>query len=222
MPAIRLQYLFDPLCGWCYASAPALSALAREFPQWLEMRPSGLFAGAGARELTPEWGDYAWANDQRIAAMTGQVFSQAYRQQVLLGGTARFDSGPMNRVLTAVQAIAPALEPGLLHRLQAARYVDGLDTGADIVVAQITAAHLQENGHAANADDLASQLQSDAALAQQTRHRLEENQSLMNQLGIRGVPQLLVRVDEAILPLNNGALYQGPEQLVAELRRLLA
>lgn len=222
MPAIRLQYLFDPLCGWCYASAPALSGLARELPQWLEMRPTGLFAGAGARDLTPEWGDYAWANDQRIAAMTGQVFSQAYRQQILLGGTARFDSGPMNRVLTAVQAIDATLEAGLLHRLQAARYVDGLDTGADSAVAQIAAAYLQEHGHAANADELAAQLRDDATLAQRTRHRLEDNQSLMNQLGIRGVPQLLVRVDEAILPLNDGALYQGPDQLVAELRRVLA
>lgn len=27
---ITLHYLFDPLCGWCYGAAPALSALAGE------------------------------------------------------------------------------------------------------------------------------------------------------------------------------------------------
>lgn len=25
MNPFRLQYFFDPLCGWCYASAPALA-----------------------------------------------------------------------------------------------------------------------------------------------------------------------------------------------------
>src|SRR5271163_4890850 len=47
--AVKLDYFFDPLCGWCYASAPALEALAEAFPDALTMLPSGLFAGAGAR-----------------------------------------------------------------------------------------------------------------------------------------------------------------------------
>ena len=25
-PSITVTYLFDPLCGWCYAAAPALKA----------------------------------------------------------------------------------------------------------------------------------------------------------------------------------------------------
>jgi putative protein-disulfide isomerase len=26
--AMKLDYFFDPFCGWCYASAPALKAVA--------------------------------------------------------------------------------------------------------------------------------------------------------------------------------------------------
>ena len=44
--AMKLDYFFDPFCGWCYASAPALKAVAERFPAALTMRPSGLFAGA--------------------------------------------------------------------------------------------------------------------------------------------------------------------------------
>lgn len=40
---IELQYFFDPFCGWCYASAPALEGLAAKYPGQLSMMPSGLF-----------------------------------------------------------------------------------------------------------------------------------------------------------------------------------
>ena len=121
MSTIRLQYLFDPLCGWCYASAPALAGLSATFPSLLELHPSGLFSGAGARPLTPEFGDYAWSNDQRIAAMNGQVFSNAYRQNVLHGNGVRFDSEMMSRALTAIAEVAASLEARLLHQLQTAQ-----------------------------------------------------------------------------------------------------
>ncbi|MCS4229363.1 protein-disulfide isomerase-like protein with CxxC motif [Stenotrophomonas chelatiphaga] len=79
MPQNTLLYLFDPLCGWCYGAAPALDALTNHPSIELMLLPSGLFTGRGARPQNRQWADYAWANDQRIAALTGQVFSEAYR-----------------------------------------------------------------------------------------------------------------------------------------------
>jgi putative protein-disulfide isomerase len=98
--------------------------------------PSGLFSGEGARDMTPSWAHHAWSNDQRIEAMTGQPFSAAYRQDILQSPGKRFDSGPMNRALTAIRAPDPLLEPRALRRLQAARYVEGLDTSQAAVVAK--------------------------------------------------------------------------------------
>lgn len=221
MSTIRLQYLFDPLCGWCYASAPALAGLSATFPSLLELHPSGLFSGAGARPLTPEFGDYAWSNDQRIAGMTGQVFSDAYHENVLHGSGVRFDSEMMSRALTAMQAVAASLEARLLHQLQTARYVDGKDTADVGVVAQIMAACLQQHGRQSSATDLALQLTADTGLAHRTVARIETAQALMAKLGVRGVPQLIVRVGDAVVPISSGALYHGPDLLIAELRRLL-
>src|SRR5690242_9054966 len=44
-----ITYLFDPLCGWCYGACPVLDRLALLGDATLELMPTGLFAGEGAR-----------------------------------------------------------------------------------------------------------------------------------------------------------------------------
>lgn len=146
MPQKTLLYIFDPLCGWCYAAAPALDALTNHPSVELVLLPSGLFTGRGARPQNRQWAEYAWANDQRIAALTGQVFSEVYRQQVLLGPHGSFDSGPMTRALTLARGLDRRLELPLLHHFQRQRYIDGRETSSARVAAAITPASLSAMG----------------------------------------------------------------------------
>lgn len=44
----------------------------------LELAPTGLFAGGG-RTMDAAFADYAWSNDLRIAKLTGQRFTEAWR-----------------------------------------------------------------------------------------------------------------------------------------------
>ena len=48
-PTTTVTYLFDPLCGWCYAAAPVLARLQATPGVQVVLAPTGLFAGAGAR-----------------------------------------------------------------------------------------------------------------------------------------------------------------------------
>jgi len=219
MKLTQLQYIFDPLCGWCYASAPALAGLAATYPGKLELLPSGLFAKDGARDLTQAWANYAWSNDQRIASMTGSPFSESYRQNILRTGL-RFDSEMMSRALTAVRSIDKSMEPRLLHQLQVARYVDGLDTSAADVVARVSAATLIEAGNTLNPAEFSQRLLEDTALAQETDARVRAAQLLTRQLGLAGVPLLLVGSGNSIRALSGEVLYRGAETLLAAIGRL--
>ncbi|WP_156437545.1 MULTISPECIES: DsbA family protein [Burkholderia] len=221
MNSFRLQYFFDPLCGWCYASAPALAGLDDAYPGVLELMPSGLFADEGARDLTPEWGEYAWRNDQRIEQMTGQRFTHAYREQVLLRGGVRFDSGPANRALTALRGVGARLERPLLEAIQLARYVDGLDTARADVLARVAADVAAKAGATVDADALARRIDSDAALAGSTAERIADTQRTMRQLGASGVPQLLLTVGERGYVLHGASLYGGAHAAVAAVERVL-
>lgn len=66
------------------------AAVARADGVQLHLMPTGLFAGDGARTMDRGFAEYAWANDQRIQHLTGQPFSETYRQTVLTDDTQGF------------------------------------------------------------------------------------------------------------------------------------
>ena len=205
-----VTYLFDPLCGWCYAAAPALGRLQGTSGVQFTLAPSGLFAGAGARPMDAEFAGYAWSNDQRIEQLTGQRFTQAYRDNILGAPAGRFDSGPATLALTAVAQTAPDRELDTLHALQRARYIDGRDT-AD---AQVLADVLTSLGLA---DAAAQTLSPDAALHRALAERVGSSQATLRAVGARGVPQLVVTGQGGALRLIGGDALLGPHERLLEL-----
>jgi putative protein-disulfide isomerase len=209
MMSTTVTYLFDPLCGWCYAAAPALHYLQGVAGVEVALAPTGLFAGAGARPMDAQFAAYAWANDQRIQQLTGQPFTQAYRDHVLGAANGLFDSGPATLALTAVAQTAPGRELDTLHALQRARYVDGRDTADVLVLADV----LNTLGLA---DAAAMVLAPDAALHRSMAARVASAQATMQAVGARGVPQLVVAGQGGAQRLLSGDALLGPrEQLVA-------
>jgi putative protein-disulfide isomerase len=180
---IRIIYLFDPLCGWCYGVAPVLARIAAEEDFTLELLPTGMFAGAGARPLDIAFATFAWSNDQQIAALTGQKFSEDYRVHVL-GAGGDFDSGAATLALTAVFLTTPLREREALSALQEARYVAGRDTADAAVVQDI----LKAGFPAAVARLVAP----DAVLLAAHRERIDEARRLMAAFALDGIPALVV------------------------------
>ncbi|MDO4998235.1 MAG: DsbA family protein [Neisseria sp.] len=186
----NIRYFFDPLCGWCYAVSPAIAKLAETHE--VELLPTGLFSHS-ERKMTADFADYAWSNDQRIAQLTGQVFSESYRQNVL-GGQGDFDSFPLVVALTAVRNVAPEQELAIFHRLQTARYVDGLDTAQMSVIADLLREILPQ----------AVALLHDAAIVEQANNRIRHNAKIFAELGLQGVPKVLVQENDGwrVVPME--------------------
>jgi putative protein-disulfide isomerase len=206
---IEFFYLYDPLCGWCYGATPAVVKLELEPSVMVHPLATGLFAGGG-RSMTPDFAEQAWKNDQRIAEMTGQVFSETYREQVLANSARRFDSTAATRAITAVHLTEPAEELETLHRIQLLRYVDGGDSTDPVaLLALLRDLGLEEAAALLEADDPGI----DEAMA--TRKAMAEK--LMAGLGLRGVPALLRLDDGRPVPLPNTVLFDNPATLAQRL-----
>ncbi|MDR6511567.1 putative protein-disulfide isomerase [Novosphingobium capsulatum] len=208
---MQITYLFDPLCGWCYGAAPAVERLARLDGVTVQLAPTGLFAGENARPMDASFAAYAWQNDQRIARLTGQVFSDAYRTQVLGAAQALFDSAPATLGVVAVGQTALDREIDALKLLQRARYVDGRNNAELAVVADTLAV-----AGLAEAANLV--LSPDAALLAAYRARIDAARGDMARFGVQGVPALVI--DDArgrrLVPSN--ILFGDVDALAGQLQ----
>lgn len=208
-----LVFVVDPLCGWCWGAAPAIERLAAAGAA-IEVVASGLFIGD--RPMTEEFATYAWTNDQKIHALTGQTFSEAYHTKVLGDRTGRFDSGPATLALTCVQLREPSRALATLHALQAARWVDGRDIADDAVCADV----LRAIGVAELT--VAAFLAEDEDAIEALNHRATFARELMTRLGARGVP-LLARVTETgAVKIDGRWLFEEIDEVVERVQSAAA
>jgi putative protein-disulfide isomerase len=205
-----LHYLFDPLCGWCYGAAPAIAGLSQARGVRLELLPTGLFSGEGARPMDDAFAAYAWSNDQRIERLTGQRFSEDYRHRILGDRHQLFDSGPATVALTAVSLTDPGRELEALRAIQHARYVAGRD-----VTSLTTMTDLLD---ALGLNEAAARLaRPDASLLDANGARTGRAQALMREFGAHGVPTFIVESGAKRWMINHAAAYSDPQVLVSQL-----
>lgn len=204
-----LYYVFDPLCGWCYGAGAAVAALEDVPGLEVELLPSGLFSGEGARSMDDSFAAYAWSNDQRIERLTGQPFSGRYRSKVLADRQQRFDSGTATLALTAVALISPQRELEALKAIQKARYVDGQDiTRLETLDAVLRAIGLEQ---------VAARLtQTDDELVAANRARLANAQDLLRQFNARGVPTFILETSGQRQLLHSSTVFPNPQAFIEE------
>jgi putative protein-disulfide isomerase len=206
-----LHYLFDPLCGWCYGATPAVSELLGNPVVKIELLPTGLFSGEGARPMDAAFASFAWSNDQRIERLTGQRFTERYRQRVLGDRQQLLDSGPATVALTAVSLTEPAKELDALKAVQRARYMDGMDvTSLATLVGLLKALDLKVAA--------ARLAHPDADLLGANRARIDRAEALMQKFGARGVPALIVESGAKGPVLDHAAAYSNPHALISQLQ----
>lgn len=207
---MHLTYLFDPLCGWCYGAHPAIEQIADRADVTLVLAPVGLFAGEQARPMDAAFAAYAWQNDQRIARLTGQPFSEAYRTRVLGAAGTLFDSAPATLGLIAAALAAPQRELAVLKAIQHARYVEGRQTSDIAVIADI----LTEAQLPAAAEQVR---QRDARLLEAYRQRVDQARADMAHFGAKGVPALLMGEGAQRRLLPGDILFDRTRDLRASL-----
>jgi putative protein-disulfide isomerase len=189
-----LHYLFDPLCGWCYAAAP-LIAIARTIPGMnIALHGGGMMTGTSRRAITPQWRDYVIAHDRRIAQLTGQSFGAAYFDVLLRDANAMMDSEPPTTAILAADQLG-GHGPDMLDRLQHAHYVQGLRI-ADRQVLTALAVDLRIDAAAFGAAF-------DRQAGARTRQHIAASRELLARTGGQGFPWLVFeRADGQMVPIE--------------------
>ncbi|WOB07141.1 DsbA family protein [Piscinibacter gummiphilus] len=208
----HLIYLYDPLCGWCYGAMPAIHGLADLGSCIVEPVPSGLFAAPG-KTLDAEMARHIEQADARIAAMSGQRFSELYKRKVLANPELPFDSTAATEALTAVSQWNVRRELDALHALQRERFVAGRDISDRDVIAQALSKSL--------GDDAETWLKRLAHpdLPGLTNKRVARAKKVMKAVGMHGVPALVWPSEQGMRLLPGQWLF-GEKTLTEQLALL--
>ena len=203
-----LHYFHDPLCGWCYAAGPLISAAAAVPGIELELHGGGLMMGAQRRPVTPELRQYVMPHDQRIHQMTGQPFGTAYFDGLLRDAGAVLDSAPPIAAVLAAPALGLA-SLAMLHRLQKAHYVEGRRISEVDVLASLA----EDLGLDAAAFRTGLHKQMEAVTAHVDASRRE-----MARRGLQGFPSLLLEQEGQYERIDFSGFLGKPEAFAAALR----
>ena len=205
----RLHYIYDPLCGWCYAVAPLVKAARSVIP--ITLHGGGMMTGARRQKITPEWKAYVGPNDRQITQATGQVFGDAYRNGLLSDPSAWLDSEPPTAaVLAAQQVDAAGLD--MLARLYEAHYLEGRRVADKMVLIDLA----QEVGLEPGAFLKALHQLRGAAVH---RH-FTQTREFLSKSGGRGFPTFVLEQDGALERLDHTPFLGRPEAWQSALRSM--
>ncbi|MEG9476191.1 disulfide bond formation protein DsbA [Mannheimia indoligenes] len=204
---MKFIYLFDPLCGFCYASSKGIANLAKTHE--VDGYATGLFANTG-KMMDEQFANYAWANDMKISQMTGLPFSENYRQLLLKGG--EFNSFALTVACVLLKNHKPNELLPVFSELQKLRYVDGLDT-SDITVVKNGLIALGQN-------NIANQLNNDES-KNLANDFIRQGQLLASQFGVRGVPSLIAEINGKFIQIPSQFLYQDTDNVADNIEQFL-
>jgi putative protein-disulfide isomerase len=213
MTQATLHYIQDPLCGWCYAAQPLISAAMERLGGRLALQLHGGGLFAEPRVLDDTLAQHIAQSDQRIAQYSGQPFGKPYLEGLLAEhGTVLYSMPPIAAVMAAT-TMEPTKAYPLLVAIQNAHYQRGLrvieppvlgelaeETGMD--GALFALAFAQANGHA-------------------LVEHVQASRRLLESVGGNGFPTLLLEQQGEQRVFDHSRYYGQPKAFVEALAAAL-
>lgn len=180
-----IQYIYDPLCGWCYGFSPVIRQLHERYGNRVQFSvlSGGLSLGSRAVAIAEAHGYIAHAL-VTVEQTTGVVFGNGFKQ-LLQEGTYIYNSEPPCIAMTIFRELYPNNVLNFAHAMQYALFYEGKSLNDEHTYRELLAPY-----HA-DADEFLRKLSS-------THYRTAtyEEFAAVQHMGIRGFPAVLYSNDD--------------------------
>lgn len=182
---MRILYVADPMCSWCFGFAPSLAAVRASLPEGTGVQyVMGGLAADDDQPMTAEMKAYIQDAWRSVEARTGVTFNHAFWDRC----TPRRSTWPACRAVLAAEAARPGAGVLVFEAIQQAYYVDARDPSDRETLIAI----VREVGVDVDFDD------------EQARARLSDDLALRDRLQIRGFPSLALETESSTRTLIRG------------------
>ncbi|MGF1662838.1 MAG: DsbA family protein [Kineosporiaceae bacterium] len=201
----------DVLCGWCFATGPAILEAKQTLGDGVSWRieTGGLVVGERVRPVAQDR-EYLVAGLAQVAMVTGRRAGEAYYERVLRAGEWVSDSEPACRAVLVAQDMAPEAAVEFSHWLTDALYLDGRVPDDPDTLRDAAAAH------GLDGDELLARWATPGAV-EATRRAFQRARAL----GVHTYPSLFLDGGAgALVPLVTG--YADARTIVGTVREAVA
>jgi putative protein-disulfide isomerase len=213
MSTATLHYIYDPLCGWCYGSAPLVKAAREIGGLRFVLHGGGMMAGSARQLASQSLRAFVLQHIERITAMTAQPFGAAYTDGLLRDNTAMLDSEPPTAAILAVEAVA-GRGADLLAHLQKAHYVNGRGLSDRAALAAMA----EEIG----IDRAAFESEFSRALGSTVQAHMADSRRLLARVGGEGFPTFALETRRGFAMFDSAGFLGKPAEWRAALEARLA
>ncbi|WP_237717532.1 DsbA family protein [Myroides injenensis] len=126
---MKILYLMDPLCGWCYGNHDNMDRLYHDFNDKIifDIIPAGMWVGDNKRIQSEQMANFFVKHDTKIAEYTNTEFGQAYFNFVKNNHNIVLDSEIPSKAIITIKNIDANKTMAFTSEIQKARYLYGLD-----------------------------------------------------------------------------------------------
>ena len=125
---MKVIYVYDALCGWCYGFSPVISQFETTYQDSVEVEvlSGGMVTGSRIGPIGEVAPYISWAYKD-VENGTGVKFGTVFLEQTLKKGTAIFTSVPPSIALSVFKSLSPHRHLSFAAALQKAIYFDGIE-----------------------------------------------------------------------------------------------
>lgn len=192
---MKIIYIADPMCSWCYGFAPSVDALLADpgaaAPLQLALVMGGLRPHT-TEPLSPTKAEEIFGHWRHVHEASGQPFAAAPRTALHEPGFV-YDTEPASRAVVTVRSLWPRLVWRYFKSVQQAFYADALNVTQPSVLADLAVQLDIPRG------EFATSFASSAL-----RDATEQDFSQSQAWGIRGFPALVAEHEGALHLVSQG------------------
>ena len=210
---IKLTYVYDALCGWCYGFSPVITEFYQRHREEIELEvvSGGMITGPRIGPIG-EVAPYIKTAYRTVEDRCGVTFGKGFLEGVLEQGATVFTSVPPAVALSVVKERSPADALDYAGVLQTAIYSDGIDPS------DVTAYAVRAEKYGLDKDDF-------TAAMHEPKYREAAGRDFAKSaaLGVTGFPTLIAESDHQKYAIARGyvddktldATWQALRQRVA-------
>ncbi len=206
---MKIYYVMDVMCGWCYAFSDVITKINEEFKNQVDFSivPAGMWINENTKKTTPNFSDFIRKSNIRITEISGKEFGENFYLMLKDKDTV-LDSFPSSKAINIINKIDNKSSFKYLKALQKEFFVNGKNMHDLNVYSKIA----EELGIDS---DIFKKEFSSKELIDETFKQFK----FTNELGVQSYPSLVLVNNNEISLISSG--YSSFEEVRARIKKIL-